>query len=184
MEKIQWMASYIWHALNKTVIHQPLSLVLALAPISETQQECCQKVDLGKVCLEEAGCRFTQASQTPFLTSPLIKLFGGECSNPKATTKVAEGTFSLPAGCNPYAAQFLLVLVWPPGMQDVAQHSINAYSRWWQKAREATGSSALGIHFGHYMARTFNPTILIIKARPTYHFEQALCTTTGRKAWM
>jgi len=36
------------------------------------------------------------------------------------------------------------------------------YCQGWQRAREATGLSASGIHFGHYMVGTFNPEILVI----------------------
>jgi len=34
----------------------------------------------------------------------------------------------------------------------------------WRKARETTSSSASGIHFGHYIAGTFNPEIMVINA--------------------
>jgi len=35
----------------------------------------------------------------------------------------------------------------------------------WQKAHKATSSSSSGLHFGHYMAGTFNPTIAVFNAR-------------------
>jgi len=41
------------------------------------------------------------------------------------------------------------------------------YCSGWRKARETTSSSASGIHFGHYIAGTFNPKILIINAALT-----------------
>jgi len=49
-------------------------------------------------------------------------------------------------------------------MTNVTPHSMQAYCRSWQKAWEMTRSSASGIHFGHYIAGTFNPKILVVNA--------------------
>jgi len=53
-------------------------------------------------------------------------------------------------------------------MEDVALPSNQTYCWGWQKTRESTGSLALGIHFSHYMAGTFNPEILIIRTSFSY----------------
>jgi len=47
---------------------------------------------------------------------------------------------------------------------DIPQRSLQEYTDGWRKAQEATSSSLSGIHFGHYMAGTFNPEILIFNA--------------------
>jgi len=47
---------------------------------------------------------------------------------------------------------------------DVPACSSTTYHQGWQKAQESTGSSASGIHFGHYIAGTFNLEILVINA--------------------
>ncbi len=65
-----------------------------------------------KACLEEAGRRFTQACHTPFLSPPLIYIFG-EYGNPKEVSKVLAGTFITPPKCDPYAAKFLSVMTQP-----------------------------------------------------------------------
>jgi len=144
--------------------------------------ECSQKADLEKACLEEAGQRFTQAHQAPLLTPPLIYQLG-KCGKPKTISKVVEGTILTPAGCNPYAAQFLAAVTRWPGIQDTTQRTVIKYSKGWQKAQETTGSSALGIHFGHYMTGMFNPTFC--SSTPQwliYHFEWVSHTTDGRSA--
>jgi len=38
-----------------------------------------------------------------------------------------------------------------------------SYSQGWQKACKPTSSSTSGIQFGHYIAGTFNPEILVVK---------------------
>jgi len=91
----------------------------------------------------------------------LINIFS-KYGSPKEVAKVLAGKFiSLPQ-CNPYAAKFLSVVLQPPNLEDVAPRSNLSYSHGWQKAREATGSLALGIHFGHYLAGTYNTEILVI----------------------
>jgi len=59
-------------------------------------------------------------------------------------------------------AQSLLAVTQPLDLDEVAQCLTQHYCRGWQKACKTMGSSALGIHFGHYTAGTFNPEILII----------------------
>jgi len=49
-------------------------------------------------------------------------------------------------------------------LEEVTPQTMQAYCRSWQKACKTTRSLASGIHFGHYIARTFNPTILVVNA--------------------
>jgi len=88
-------------------------------------QECHQKSDLEQACLDEVGCRFTQAN-----------------------TMLARTTA--------------------------------AYCKEWQRAQEMTSSSALGIHFGHYIAGTFNPEILVINSAMA---DILLCTGFSYDRW-
>jgi len=162
-ERIWKTAHNVRRAFNKQTLHRPLSLVTAPSKSPTGWHEFHQKAELEKACLDKAGCRFTQAKNTPLLTQPLIDTFG-ECRYPKALCQVLDGHFTPPPGCNPYVAQFLLAVSRPTKLVDVAQCLTQDYCRGWQKAKETTGSSALGIHFGHYMAGTFNPEILIINA--------------------
>jgi len=91
----------------------------------------------------------------------LIDLFG-KCRHLKELGQVLDGHFTPPPQCDPCATQFLLVVSQPAGVEDVALQSNQTYCWGWQKAREATGSLAFNIHFGHYMARTFNLEISVI----------------------
>jgi len=88
----------------------------------------------------------------------------GECSNLKAVAWVLQGNFPIPNNCDPFTAKFLEAIARPLSMADVPAHSTMAYCWGWQKSCETTGSSASGIHFGHYIAGTFNLEILVINA--------------------
>jgi len=122
-----------------------------------------QKVALEQACLDEAGRRFTQAKHTPFLTHPLLDLFG-ETGNKKSVRQVLEGSFQPPHDSDPYATQFLAAVARPPNLADIPPRSLEDYSLGWRKASKSTSSSASGIHFGHYIAGTFNPEILLVNA--------------------
>ncbi len=51
------------------------------------------KTELEHLCLVEAGRRFTQASQTPFLQPPLLELFTKVKLSTKAFDQVLDGMF-------------------------------------------------------------------------------------------
>jgi len=161
-ERIQNTARNVRRALNKTVCHRPLSLVIA-PDAQGNRTEINQKAAMEQACLDEAGRRFTQAKHTPFLTSPLIDLFG-EIGNKKPVCQVLEGSFVPPSSSDRYAQQFLAAVARTSQVADIPPRSVEEYSAGWKKAREATSSSASGTHFGHYIAGTFNPEILLINA--------------------
>jgi len=125
------------------------------------RKEFHQKTDLERACLEEAGRRFTQARHTPLLSSPLIKILG-ERGKPQLIDQILAGAVNLPPLSDQYTKKFLLALARTPRLPEVVPCSLPVYTRGWQKARETTSSSASGIHFGHYIAGTFNPEILLI----------------------
>jgi len=60
--------------------------------------------------------------------------------------------------------RFLATVSCPQNVHDIAPCSLTSYSCGWQRAWETTSSSVSSIHFGHYMASTFNPEILVINA--------------------
>jgi len=81
---------------------------------------------------------------------------------PKKLVRLLLAILSLHLSATPNAAKFLSAVFQPPGVEDVVSRSTRTYGQGWQKAKEGTGSLALGIHFGHYIAGTFNPEILVI----------------------
>jgi len=161
-ERIQKTASNVRGALNEVIMHRPLSVILA--PSADgNRREFHQKANMEKACLEEAGRRFTQAQHMPFLTAPLIDIFD-ETGRPKAIQTVMDGSFIPPDQCDPYAAKFLSSLSCPALITNIPSRSLEEYTGRWQKSRETTSLLASGIHFGHYIAGTFNPEILFVNA--------------------
>jgi len=151
----------VWWVLQTKAVHRPLSMVVAPGNIARSRQENHQKVKLEQACLAKASHWFTWAQHTPLLTTPLIELFG-ESGKSKEFTKILAGNFIPPPHWNIYVAKFLTLVSQPPGIEDVALRSTQTYCHGWQRARGVKGSSTLGIHFGNYMARSFNPEILVV----------------------
>jgi len=162
-ERIWLTANNICHTFNKILVHRPLSVVTAPGLDNSSHHEFHQKDELEKACLEEVGRRFTQAQHTPLLSSPLLKIFA-ECSKSKEVTRVLSGTFIPPIPCDEFATKFLSSLAKPSQVSDCAMRTASEYCNGWRKARETTSSLASGIHFGHYIAGTFNPEIMVINA--------------------
>jgi len=131
-EKIRKTAKMVKHALHKSVIHKPLSLVIALETPSGPRMEHYQKADLEQACLTEASRRFTQANNTPLLTPPLINLFSKEKLNKEAKQALA-GQFTLPPNCDPEAALFLASISRPQSILDIGARNTEEYRRGWKK---------------------------------------------------
>ncbi len=115
---------------------------------------------LKKACLDEAGCHFLQANDTPLLQQPMIQWFGEIGTNRPAFRQVLRGKFHHEIG-NPYVEKLLKNLKKPEKVPEFIPRSLEEYATGWRKARETTSSSLSGIHFGHYMAGTFNPNIVL-----------------------
>ncbi len=125
------------------------------------RQEFTTKSSLEKACLEEAGRRFTQANNTPMLQTNMIQRFGEIGANrPEFKKVLARKSQPLPTD-DIYTTKLLQHLNRPPNIIDLPPRSLQEYTMGWRKSRETTASSLLGIHFGHYMAGTFNPEIAI-----------------------
>jgi len=123
------------------------------------------KVRVENACLEEAGQRFTQANKTPFLQTPLLEDFGKIGVDRLAFRAVLAGTYVAPPGCSPAMIKLLKSLRRPSEVQDINLGGEAKFTKGWRKAREQTASSPSKVHFGHYIAGTFNPTIAIINAK-------------------
>jgi len=138
--------------------HTP-GLLFVIGPRFEGggRQEFTTKVNLEWACIEEAGRQFTQALDTPLLVDPFLHLFGETGASSSHFQQVLSSSFQSPAICNPFSALLLHHLYHPALVLDLPPCSLKAYASSWQKARESTSSSPSGIHFGHYMAGTYNP---------------------------
>jgi len=118
---------------------------------------------LEKVCLNKAGHRFSQANDTPLLQQPMIQWFREIGTNRPTFRQVLQGKFHHKIG-NPYVVKLLKNLKKTEHVPEFAPWSLEDYTIGWKKAREVTSSSLSGIHFGHYMAGTFNPNIVLFNA--------------------
>jgi len=82
----------------------------------------------------------------------------------KAFDQVLDGMFNCPSECDPMAACLLCELAQPQEVTQIPDHQLEEVMLGWKKAWEITLSSPSSIHFGHYMAGNFNPTIAIFYA--------------------
>jgi len=123
------------------------------------------KAELEKLCLEEAGCWFTQAASTLFLQPPLLEIFLEANVFSKVFDQVLAGTFKCPTGTDPMVICLIQAMQWLDNIPQIPSRLLEEVTTGWHKAREATSSAPSAVHFGHYMAGTFNPTIVVFIAR-------------------
>jgi len=123
------------------------------------------KAEVELACLAEVGRWFIQVWQTPFLQPPLVQEFC-EITVDKLTFMeelALVDTFCSPSACNPNMAKLLHNLQWPPNVADhVTKENVEDFNKGWCIVWEQTSSLPLKVHFGHYMASTFNPDIAAI----------------------
>jgi len=149
-----------------TAPRQGLNHVIGPNQSDPTQQtESKTKTELENLSLAEAGRRFTQAAKTPFLQPPLIGIFTEANLSTQAFDQVLDRTFECPEGLNEMMWCLLSALQHPPDIVPIQTRQLGDITAGWCKAREVTSSSPSLIHFGHYMASTFNPTIAVFNAR-------------------
>jgi len=79
--------------------------------------------------------------------------------------QVLAGTFVCPKEVDDMTKCLLLALQQTLTISCLQSRKLDDITEGWRKAREATSSSPSLIHFGHYMAGTFNPTIAVFNAR-------------------
>jgi hypothetical protein len=66
-------------------------------------EELTTKKEMEQACMIENEGRFSQAEDTPFMTSPLLKDFR-YLANTDAADQVLKGTYKIPPNMNPYTA--------------------------------------------------------------------------------
>jgi len=84
---------------------------------------------LEQACLDEAGQRFTQASTAPFLTPPLVNIFGKTRFWSLAFNQVLEGTFVALPNCDSNALKVLQALSRPQQAMPCTLQSATEYGK-------------------------------------------------------
>jgi len=140
----------------------------------DTRRDCNTRPTLELACLAEAGRRFTQANTTPCFQPPIWGIFGDLGVQCQAFDQVLEGTFTPPSTCDPFMKKVLEHLKRPSQVQQITQPSLSEYIYGWQRSREETSLSYSSIHFGHYIAGTYDQQIAQFNA-----FMAAIPALTG-----
>jgi len=162
-ERARKMARRVRLVLQSSNRHGALQAVTGPTP-EGYRKEFTTKSSLEKACIEEAGRRFTQANNTPMLQTDMIQRFGEIGANrPELKNVLAGKSQPLPTD-DTYTTKLLQHLSRPPNITKLPPRSLQEYNMGWRKSQETTASSMSGIHFGHYMAGTFNPEIAIFNA--------------------
>jgi hypothetical protein len=81
--------------------------------------------------------KFQQSFQSPFYTPPLVSDFG-YLGTGRAAESVLDGTYHIPPGTDPYAAQLISHLTRPPAIDEKGQHPtslpLETDRKYWRKA--------------------------------------------------
>jgi len=121
------------------------------------------KTSMEEACLEEAWACFTQANDTPFLTTPLVNKLGLLNCHDDHFDKIASGQYHAPKGTELGAWLLLQNWKWPLEVLDCdLTLSETNHSDGLEKAKEWTASSLSGTHFGHYKAGTHKECINVV----------------------
>jgi len=162
-ECIQLTACQVKFVLGKMNAHCPLAIVSEPMD-NDGCWECTTNQGLEWACLAEAGQRFMQANQTPCFKPPLWEIFGKLGVHCCSFDAVLEGMFVPPEDCDLYAKKLLYQLRKLPEVLEVGLTTIMEYIMGWQHAREETSSLYSMVHFGHYMAGTYDDNIALFNA--------------------
>jgi len=86
-----------------------------------------------------------------------------------AAYAILEGSYNCPPGTDEFTKQFIKALQWPSLCPQLISSILTpeAFCAHWKWAHECTSSSYLGLHFGHYKAAAFNPSLAHLHARFT-----------------
>jgi len=114
------------------------------------------------------------------LQANMLQRFGEIGANrPEFKKVLARKSQPLPTD-DIYTTKLLQHLNRPPNIIDLPPRSLQEYTMGWHKSWETTASSLSGIHFGHYMAGTFNPEIAIFNATMA---DLPMCTGYSPRRW-
>jgi len=138
--------------LGCTTKHMGLAQVTAPNDQEANRQCYTTKMEIERVCLEEAKCRFTQAKDTPMLQLPMLNMFGIDQMDTPEFAQILDGMFQFPKECNPYLQKLLSHLQKPEGLLPIMIQQYDEYKHSWERAREMTALLPSLVHFGHYIA--------------------------------
>ena len=118
------------------------------------------KLGVEEACLQCNADRFNQAAHTPILQQPLASLFDPLGTSPFAEL-ITQGTAQLPDTTDVYTQMVIDALAKPAFVPKpiLWSFTLEDHIQGWRKVREHTSSSYSGIHFGHYMAGTYDDVI-------------------------
>jgi len=112
--------------------NQTTSLSIVIGPDAQSGcQTYSNKGELEQVCLDKAGCCFTQAHDTPFLMSPLPHLFRETGKGATSFNQVLVGGFTPPMVCDPYATKLLRYQYRPSSIHDIPPRTTAEYQQGW-----------------------------------------------------
>ena len=128
------------------------------APIASTgegpRQDCYDRTDIEKACMDEGTRRFSQTQSTPLMRTDLTSRIRYHAELPGAD-EILAGTFIPPPDLDQYAVQFLAQMKMNPIVQD---HQLSkaiptqAYQESWQHMKPNTSCSPSGPSFVDYIA--------------------------------
>ncbi len=101
----------------------------------------------------------------------------GHLADGPAAQQILKGTYIYPTDLNPVTRQlfetaYTYATLSP--MEIATYVTAEDFQHFGQTARERTGSSYTGLHFGHYIAASFCPNLLVLHAA-----KLSICTCNG-----
>jgi hypothetical protein len=115
-------------------------------------KECTTKADIESACLAENDSHFSQSLSTPFLSQPLLGVFG-LLGNSTVSARVVSGTYMPPTGTDPHACPLLPFFRKGDHVQDFSMNiTHNKFVQSWHRACKRTAGGLSRLHFGHFKA--------------------------------
>jgi hypothetical protein len=119
-----------------------------------TIRELTTKKEMEQACMIENEDRFSQSSDTPFMTHPLLSDFG-YLTDTAFYTQILQGTYQVPPDTDKYAALLLQELQKIDSSKIPSipiTLSVEEHIGAWKKQKERTSSEPSGLTFSHYKA--------------------------------
>jgi hypothetical protein len=142
-------AALIRRANGKMGQHTPLTRVIG--PTEAGREEFTDKDGMEQALLQDTKRRYNQASDTPFMVSPLAGEVGGT-GDSQAAEAILNGDYVIPDGVDPHARQLIEHLKQDENVQTYqVDVDVQGYRNAWKRTRERT-SAGSELHFGHFKA--------------------------------